>query len=226
MSDVGGKVESETGSPGRGAPFRTLLERLAIDDNVATAYERLRTRLVSFFRLTFPVEAEALADEAIDRLARRLQDGTPVEHLAGYALGIARLLVLETGARQRKEDQAARGAMLEAELNEQDSDADAAVPALQACLESAGPESAGFILDYYAAEGGASRIERRRQLAERAGLTLNALRNRALRMRIALEKCVMARLHAAESPNSVGDIALKTITREMVRQRPRDEAYD
>src|ERR1700723_2343835 len=127
MSDVGGKVESETGSPGREAPFRTLLERLAIDDDVATAYERLRTRLVTFFRLTFPVEAEALADEAIDRLARRLQDGTPVDHLTGYALGIARLLVLETGARQRKEDQAARGAMLEAELNEQDSDADAAV---------------------------------------------------------------------------------------------------
>jgi DNA-directed RNA polymerase specialized sigma24 family protein len=226
MSDVGGKVESDAGSPGRAAPLRSLLDRLALDDEVAAAYERLRTRLVTFFRLTFPVEAEALADEAIDRLARRLQDGTPVDHLAGYALGIARLLVLETGTRQRKEDLAARGAMLEAELNVPESEPDPALPALQACLESAGPESARFILEYYAGEGGASRIERRRQLAERAGMTLNALRNRALRLRTALEKCVTARLQAAESPHAVGDIARKIITRDMMKQRPRDEAYD
>jgi DNA-directed RNA polymerase specialized sigma24 family protein len=220
---VGGEIDLEKSSQGNAPPLSTLLERLAIGQDVAQAYERLRMRLVAFFRLRFPVEAESLADETIDRLARRLDDGTPVENLAGYALGIARFVVIETEARRRKELTAARGALLDATLGADDAEPDPAVPALQACLESLGPESTRFLLEYYAAEEGAARIERRRQLAERAGTTLNALRNRALRLRTALEKCVGARLEA-ESRQPGGDIAPEILTKRMWDPYSRDEA--
>jgi DNA-directed RNA polymerase specialized sigma24 family protein len=174
--------------------FHVLLERLAVTDAGGLGYERLRSRLVAFFRYRFAAQAEALADQALDRLARRLSDGTPVESLESYALGIARLLVLEEENRQRKERLGAVEAARHLELHRVDGEADAAIPALRACLASLGEEGASFILDYYGAEDGAGRIERRQRMAAASGLTLNALRNRALRMRLSLEKCVRGRL--------------------------------
>ena len=205
--------------------LNALLERLAIDSDVAGAYEQLRLRLLTYFRLRFPVEAEALADEAIDRLARRLEEGTQVENPASYALGIARFLVMETAARQRKEGHAAREAMQDLAIQMPDAEFDSALPALRACLGCLDPEAAGLILEYYAVDGGAARIERRQQIAERLGMTLNALRNRALRTRMALEKCVSARLNA-ESGNSGGDIPPKTDTRNIMQHSQRNPASD
>jgi hypothetical protein len=227
MTDSGGDSGVRDAPVTRAAPLQNLLERLAVGGDAAPAYEHLRQRLVTYFRLRFPAEAEALADEAIDRLARRLDDGTPVLSLAGYALGIARLLVLETSARQSKERIAAREAMFEMEMNNQEIAPDPAQPALRKCLEAIGPESATFILDYYGAETGTARIVQRQALAERFGLTLNALRNRALRVRIGLEKCVRARLqpptalsaHGRDS-RSGGDETANSGTRNIMGSGP------
>lgn len=174
--------------------FHVLLERLAATDAGGLGYERLRSRLVTFFRFRFAAQAEALADQALDRLARRLSEGTAVHSLESYVLGIARLLVLEEENRQRKERLGAVEAMRNVELHRWDGEADAAIPALRACLASLGEEGANFILSYYAADEGAGRIERRQRMAAASGLTLNALRNRALRLRLSLEKCVRGRL--------------------------------
>jgi DNA-directed RNA polymerase specialized sigma24 family protein len=221
MTDAGGDIGTKEALSPRAAPLDILLTRLAAGGDVAPEYERLRLRLVTYFRLRFPADAEALADEAIDRLARRLNDGTPVLNLAGYALGIARLLVLETGARRRKERDAAGEALLEIELDQQEAEPDPAMPALRACLEAIGPESAAFILDYYAADTGATRIARRQALAQRSGMSLNALRNRALRIRMGLEKCVRARLQAGmPRPLSRSDETVNSDTREMMQSGP------
>jgi DNA-directed RNA polymerase specialized sigma24 family protein len=177
--------------------FDLLLQRLAGDGPGAVGYERLRIRLIAFFRLRFPAQAEALADEAFDRLARRLADGTAVDSPEGYALGIARLLLLETQNREKKERRMADEALRDLDMVgvlSPEAEPHPAEPALRACLEGMGREAEAFILDYYEADTGTDRIARRQQLAQRLGLTLNALRNRALRMRLALESCVRARL--------------------------------
>jgi DNA-directed RNA polymerase specialized sigma24 family protein len=227
MTDSDGDSGVRDAPSTRATPLEILLDHLAAGGDAAPAYEHLRLRLVSYFRLRFPPEAEALADEAIDRLARRLDDGIPVMSLAGYALGIARLLVLETSARQSKERIAARAAMFELEIHHQEIEPDPAQPALRKCLEAIGPESAAFILDYYSAEAGAARIARRQALAEHSGLTLNALRNRALRIRIGLEKCVRARLQSAiprsgllPDSKSRGDETANSDTRHIMRPGP------
>jgi len=206
MTDEGGEPGADKSQPARPAPLDHLLARLARTGDIVPEYERLRWRLVTYFRLRFPAEAEALADEAIDRLARRLGDGTPVQNLAAYALGIARLIVFETQTRQRKERDAAREASLRLELQEPEGEPDAALAALGACLEGIGKDAASLILDYYAADSGAARIERRQRLAERVGLSLNALRNRALRIRVSLEECVQARLQAGSDATARGAV--------------------
>jgi DNA-directed RNA polymerase specialized sigma24 family protein len=193
------EAAQSTAVPERSAPLEVLLQRLAASGQAAPDYERLRFRLITYFRLRFPADAEALADQALDRLAVRLKDGTAVQNLAGYALGIARLMVLETATRKHKEREAAYETRRQIELQENAGEPDPSAPALRACLDTLGAESAGLILEYYADSSGGARIKRRQRLAEHTGLTLNALRNRALRIRDRLERCVRARLQAASA---------------------------
>lgn len=175
--------------------FDLLLERLGQGGEGALGYERLRIRLVALCRVRFPAQAEALADEVLDRLARRLAEGTAIDNLAGYALGIARLLMLEEGNRQQKHRRAAIETAREI-MDQSEPEPDPILPVLQSCLEALGADSAAFILEYYGADGGVNRIERRQRLAQASGVSLNALRNRALRIRLSLEKCVSLRLQS------------------------------
>jgi len=174
-----------------------FLERTSRGES-SSAYSHLHFRLVTYFRTRFPAEAEALADETIDRLARRLQDGTPVKSLAAYALGIARFVVLETNARQGKERDATREMRLRMELGPDEPDPLLLV--LRRCLRSFDADSVQLIMNYYASDPGIDPIEQRRRLARRLGMSLNALRNRALRIRIALEKRLRAQMAQDASP--------------------------
>jgi len=75
---------------------------------------------------------------------------------------------------------------------------EAAVAALDGCLDQLGARARVLILDYYGADG-AQRIRARQKLAGELGSSLNALRNRALRLRETLERCVRERLKTVDA---------------------------
>lgn len=186
------------------AAFSSLLQRLQEDDPAPElAYERLRFRLITYLRLRVPIEAdaEALADTALDRLGRRIHDGTVVESVPQYALGIARLLVKEAEARlavERKRSasfayERAAAASKTVAAGE-DRTHETAMQALSSCLDGLSREARDLVLSYYGGHGGAARIAARHALAQHLGVAPNALRNRALRVRMRLEKCVTAQL--------------------------------
>lgn len=216
MVDAGGRPDEADGT------LAALLRRLGVEGEPGgVVYERLRLRLVAFLRLHVRGEAESLADVALDRLARRVHEGTVIDSLPSYALGIARLLVREEQARRVRERRALEGLGHETNLAAQpvagdthdgtafaspggsdgdgaDDAADAAVDAvalaaLNACLESLDDAARRLVLEYYLADG-LARIPARQRLAAALGLSLNALRNRALRLRARLETCVAAKL--------------------------------
>ncbi len=174
--------------------FDALLRRLGADGSDAIAYESLRRRLIQFFRLHDPAEADDLADTALDRLARRIHEGTEVVSVPSYALGIARMVLHETRARAARQHLAEADPTLvpEPENADEAASADTVLAALRSCLEAAGDAARHLILSYYGADG-AGRIATRRRLAAECGISLNALRNRALRLREALETCVRSR---------------------------------
>ena len=62
---------------------------------------------------------------------------------------------------------------------------------LDGCLHKLKPEQREFAIDYYRDARG-QRIERRRHLATRLGITMNALGIRACRIRSAIEACMDA----------------------------------
>src|ERR1700735_2144659 len=78
------------------ANFKFLLAKLAPDSTQAgVRYEKLRARLIAFFLRRMLPAPEDLADEAINRLARRLFEGEEVASIEAYALGIARYVLKE-----------------------------------------------------------------------------------------------------------------------------------
>src|SRR6185295_15265897 len=108
----------------------------------ALDYERLRRRLLLYFQVQAPTDAEAAADETLDRLARRLDEGTAIDNLPLFALGIARNVLRELRARGRRADAAVQ--MLAASADEtggDDGDRSAELDALRTCLQ--GLESSG-----------------------------------------------------------------------------------
>ncbi|MEP7042799.1 MAG: hypothetical protein ABI843_07030 [Dokdonella sp.] len=180
------------------APFEALFARLGRDEPAQLGYERLRQRLIQFFRLHLPVEAEDLADLALDRLARRLHEGVDVDHTQRYALGIARMILLEARTRLARQHVAEQDPTWTQAPDEADAiHLEAAVTALGGCLDQLGERAHALILAYYGADG-AQRIRTRQRLAAELGSSLNALRNRALRLREALERCVRERLKTVD----------------------------
>jgi DNA-directed RNA polymerase specialized sigma24 family protein len=165
-----------------------LFERLGPDREAAgREYEAIRRRLLDFFgRRGVPTPAE-LADEALDRLARRLHEGEVVEHLRPYCYGIARRVLLEW----RKEKATEAAALTKAPRWEPPGRADVEAQAarLERCLEELPAESRDLIVAYYHGAGNAH-LEGRQLLAGRLGITYATLKTRAHRIRILLRACL------------------------------------
>ena len=176
--------------------FNALLARLGTNGIPSgIAYEQLRRRLIVLFRLHVPADAEALSDVALDRLARRIHDGAPIDNPQLFALGIARKLVLEAQNRAARQQRMANDPTLASAPADDDAEAlESNCAAMSACLGKLGTNARDLILAYYGADG-AARIETRRRLASELGLSVNALRNRALRLREGLARCMHLRLH-------------------------------
>ncbi|HVV96641.1 MAG TPA: hypothetical protein VHC92_05830 [Rhodanobacteraceae bacterium] len=191
---------SGAASAPRDDAFAALMARLNADGPEAIGYEALRRRLIRFFWVYAPAEADELADVALDRLARKIHEGVAVAAIVPYTLAIARLVLHEARARNaRRQSAEIDPALIAADDHGDASEDEAAFAALTACLEASGSDARALILSYYDADG-ALRIATRQRLAAERGISLNALRNRALRLREALEACVRARLGPAEPP--------------------------
>lgn len=158
--------------------WETLLAALAGDRDVAgQKYEELRRRLTDLFAWEKCELPDQLADEALNRLARKLAEGVSIPHLDRYAFGIARFLIQEDLRARRGRQAALR------ELPNQTPGRPAiAVAALEECLAGLSDVNRGLIERYYAEDRGA--------LARDLGISVNALRNRAMRIRDELFQCV------------------------------------
>jgi DNA-directed RNA polymerase specialized sigma24 family protein len=171
------------------ATFQALL--LALDpnhDKAAQDYRRLHERLVRFFSLHPVADPYALADEALDRLARRVAaDPNEVITPSAFLVGIARHLLQEEERRRIRESKAAQEwAPVVADSSSEDEDLHRR---LERCLNTMRKEQRELLIEYYRSTG-RQKIEHHRELAAKLGITLNALRNRLMRARKELDDCV------------------------------------
>jgi DNA-directed RNA polymerase specialized sigma24 family protein len=182
------------------AAFSRLLERLHADPEAAGhGYEDLRRSLRRFFDARGVSPADDAADDALDRLGRKLVEGVEVSDVRAYALGIARLVALE---RHRLPE--VRHTAIDDTLGQRLAAPPPAAPepprlaCFDGCLGGLAADQRAFIVAYYA-ESGRARIDVRTGLARTLALTPNALRLRAQRLRDRLDACIRQCLAAPGS---------------------------
>ena len=169
-----------------------LLDALGPDRNAAAeAFERIRSRLVHLFRWRGCGEPEELVDETLNRVARKLQEGLEIrsEDPFRYVIGVAHKVFHEVLRRETRRREALREAQYEPEPDPMTDEDRTRLRCLDDCLGNLGEEGE-WLLRFYEGEKGV-RIRNRKRLAAKLGITTNALRIRAHRLRAQLETCVL-----------------------------------
>jgi DNA-directed RNA polymerase specialized sigma24 family protein len=170
--------------------FDRLLVALGGDrDSAAQKYLEIRSNLVRLFEwrgCSFP---EDHADETINRIAKRVAEGEEILNYSGYAVGVARLLLLEINKGRQREQLALAEIGQASEVYEEHDDGEHRLVCLRSCLETLTTDNRALILQYYQGEKG-EKIQNRKKLMDRLGIPVNTLRMRALRLREKLQSCV------------------------------------
>lgn len=164
------------------------------NDSAGQTYLEMRERLVSYFDRKNCGDPDTCADETLNRVARRLDEENGqiiTDSPAKYCYITARFVFMESLRRDRtvsidctlKKPLAAVDRQAEAERKEY------LQRCLDRCMNKLARNDQELILSYYYGEQ-SGKIANRRSLAERLGITPNALTIRACRMRQKLESCV------------------------------------
>ena len=170
--------------------FEKLLLFLDGDRDVAAEkYELLYKKLTKVFEWRNHPEPEKLADETMNRVARKLMEGVEVRspNPASFVLGVGRMVYLEAMRKLDREHQAIRQSTVSLPA-EEDEDRDRMLRCLDRCLESIA-QAKELLIRYYTETGG-EKIKIRKRLADELGVTAGVLRLRAHRLRAKVEACV------------------------------------
>ncbi|MGA9997423.1 MAG: sigma-70 family RNA polymerase sigma factor [Pyrinomonadaceae bacterium] len=175
--------------------FDGLLSWLAPDrEQAGVKYEEIRLLLVKGFRKHGCTVPEELADETINRVARKLPEiaSTYVGDPVRYFYGVAHLVHMEYLRKPKV------GPLPPADLPSIETqspleileDTEHEYTCLRLCMERLSARDRELIMQYYRGER-QIKISLRKELAERLGIKLENLRLRAQRIRATLKECVI-----------------------------------
>lgn len=167
--------------------FENLLGWLSPNrEQAAIRYEDIRRRLIRIFMHRGCVVAEDLADETIERVTRKIKEVRktygPDDDPAPYFYKVSQFIYKEYRKR------ICEPVPPPPPEDEGDDDLEPQLDCLDRCLDTLAADDRELILAYYPSQE--RNIDGRKKLAERVGLSLNALRIKACRIRSALEDCV------------------------------------
>lgn len=171
--------------------FEEILTWLSADREVAgEMYVQLRQDLGRIFVWRKCIDPEGLTDEVFDRVARKVHvvrqtyEGDP----RLYFRAVANNLIKET-FKKIATHVSLENVDLPNQPKTNSADEDIA-DCLQRCLRKLNRETCDLVLTYYAKDKQA-KIDNRQQLAQRLGISIEALRVKVYRIRESLEKCIV-----------------------------------
>ena len=172
-----------------------LLDRLDTDrQSAGEQYEQLRRGLIRFFDWRGSRQADRDADATIDRIARKLEEGVTIDNLHSYAIGVARLVLLESFRSLEKEQQINEPFHFLLP-DEPTQESDQRVDCFDTCLAKLPAKKRELVVRYYQGDK-RTKIANRQQLAENLGMPISRLRIQAHRIREKLDACI----HGCLSP--------------------------
>ncbi len=176
--------------------FDILLSWLGSDaERAGKKYEEIRQSLIKIFTWRGCNEAEDLADETINRVAKKLRDivdsytGDP----ALYFYGVAKNLLREQRRRTPLHTPITASSIPAATTQRPDEttdDPELPYKCMNDCIEQLKPKDRELFLCYYSSERRPKNY--RKELAGQMGMTSNALRVKIKRIRNQLQKCIKA----------------------------------
>ena len=171
-------------------------------DSGGEKYLEMHRRLVAYFDRKNCLTADELADETLARVAQKLQDKGEITELspAHYCYVTAKFVFLEyirhakNGRAGLEEFSVSRqpgsdSVVVAPSVGDGDGDQEKMLSCLDRCLSKLSADDSELILEYYQGEK-QEKIQRRRELGVRLGLSANALSIRACRIRTKVEQCV------------------------------------
>lgn len=165
----------------------------------ALKYETLRLKLINLFRWNgINQSPEDLADETLDRVARKVDEGEEIKNIHAYVHRVASNVLKEAYRESTHSVQPVESLRphqspvydpAESEHKEREEvEAAHKLECLLRCMQELPAETRRLITDYYHGEKGA-KIAARKELAKREGVTAATLRLRAHHVRLKIEKC-------------------------------------
>ena len=160
-------------------------------------YEAIRRKLIIIFLNRHCDEAEDLADDTINRVARKVcelvktYNGDPARYFYGVAKKIFSEHVRRISRRRHVQPPVVSHSELEPRLK-----------CLDECLEQLDPQSRELILNYYR-EQKKAKIQSHKAMGEDLQINQGALRARTHRIRAKLQKCVIQCLLRAGDSNDI-----------------------
>jgi len=158
-------------------------------DLAGRKYESIRQKLVKIFDWRGARFPEDCADETINRVVRKLEQGQEIRDIPTYCQGVARLVFLEAlkKAENRQVSLDELKTMPADPISQDDNSAQRSC--FIRCLNELPIESRKVILQYYEDERRV-KINNRQAMADQLGIPLNALRSRVQRIRNKIEQCI------------------------------------
>jgi DNA-directed RNA polymerase specialized sigma24 family protein len=170
--------------------FDQFLSRLDTDrEKAGEKYEDVRRRLLKYFQWSGSDTPDIDADETINRVARRIDEGADVYNLDGYIYGVAKLVHAESLKVRNRRQEFDEGSLIELTATEPDSEAARCQKCLDRCLGYLSTEDREVIAEYYKYDK-SEKVSCRKRLAQRLGVSLNTLRVKMYRQRVNIEACV------------------------------------
>jgi DNA-directed RNA polymerase specialized sigma24 family protein len=193
--------------------FDALLAQLDPDrEKAGERYETIRRKLVRLFEWRGCDGSADLADETINRVARRMAEGIELKSADpyGYFCGVAHLVFKEVLRRSSREFRSLESGEWPPPIyvpDDEEEPADRRLECLRHCLGKIPPDQRDLLLRYYQGKDhqgkdhqgkdhqGEGNIRNRKALSSELNIPLNALRIRVHRVRRKIEDCVQGCLN-------------------------------
>jgi DNA-directed RNA polymerase specialized sigma24 family protein len=172
------------------AAFDGFLATLDRDrEKAGEKYEYIRLKLLKYFQWCGSEAPDIETDETINRVTRRINEGQQVYNLNGYIYGVAKLVHAESLKRQSRIRALNEDSLIEFSSIDVEVGAAKYQDCLERCLGCLSDEDREVITEYYRYNK-IEKIDCRKRLAARLGISLNTLRVKMHRQRTNLESCV------------------------------------
>jgi RNA polymerase sigma factor (sigma-70 family) len=172
--------------------FDALLLWFSPDREVAGAkYEEIRNGLIRYFSFKGCSEEESLADETINRVAKKLDSlntDNNFKHIT-YFYGFASKIYLENRNKPQNRTTEFEPSQHSNLVVEVDDTKENRHQCLDSCLTKVSPEERNLAIEYFSKEKSA-KIEHRRKLAEKLNINVGTMHVRIHRLKDTLRNCV------------------------------------